>query len=102
MKKTPIRQAIVKAVFEDSNQYMKDGIQLRKVINVIDAINFDDHKEKHAFGEIYETVLKDLQSAGNAGEFYTPRAVTDFMVQMIKPIIEKIADFACGTGGFLT
>ena len=102
-EKTPIRQAIVKAVFEDSNQYMKDGIQLRKVINVIDAINFDDHKEKHAFGEIYETVLKDLQSAGNAGEFYTPRAVTDFMVQMIKPILgEKIADFACGTGGFLT
>jgi type I restriction enzyme M protein len=100
---TPIKQAIVKAVFEDSNQYMKDGIQLRKVINVIDDINFDDHKEKHAFGEIYETVLKDLQSAGNAGEFYTPRAVTDFMVQMIKPILgEKTADFACGTGGFLT
>lgn len=100
---TPIKQAIVKAVFEDSNQYMKDGIQLRKVINVIDGINFDDHKEKHAFGEIYETVLKDLQSAGNAGEFYTPRAVTDFMVQMIKPKLgEKIADFACGTGGFLT
>ena len=100
---TPIKQAIVKAVFEDSNQYMKDGIQLRKVINVIDDINFDDHKEKHAFGEIYETVLKDLQSAGNAGEFYTPRAVTDFMVQMIKPKLgEKIADFACGTGGFLT
>ncbi|WP_162150654.1 HsdM family class I SAM-dependent methyltransferase [Acholeplasma equifetale] len=102
-KNTPIKQAIVKAVFEDSNQYMKDGIQLRKVINVIDGINFDDHKEKHAFGEIYETVLKDLQSAGNAGEFYTPRAVTDFMVQMIKPKLgEKIADFACGTGGFLT
>ena len=102
-ERTPIKQRIVKAVFEDSNQYMKDGIQLRKVINVIDDINFDDHKEKHAFGEIYETVLKDLQSAGNAGEFYTPRAVTDFMVQMIKPILgEKIADFACGTGGFLT
>lgn len=100
---TPIKQKIVKAVFEDTNQYMKDGIQLRKVINVIDAINFDDHKEKHAFGEIYETILKDLQSAGNAGEFYTPRAVTDFMVKMIKPKLgEKIADFACGTGGFLT
>ena len=99
----PIKQRIVKAIFEDINQYMKDGIQLRKVINVIDDINFEDAKEKHAFGDIYETVLKDLQSAGNAGEFYTPRAVTDFMVQMIKPKLgEKIADFACGTGGFLT
>lgn len=100
---TPVKQRIVKAVFEDTNQYMKDGIQLRKVINVIDDINFDDHREKHAFGEIYETILKALQSAGNAGEFYTPRAVTDFMVKMIKPKLgERIADFACGTGGFLT
>lgn len=100
---TPIKQRIVKAVFEDINQYMKDGIQLRKVINVIEEINFGDAKEKHAFGEIYETILKDLQSAGNAGEFYTPRAVTDFMVKMIKPKLgERVADFACGTGGFLT
>ncbi len=99
----PIKQKIVKAVFEDANQYMKDGIQLRKVINVIDNINFDDHQEKHAFGEIYETILKDLQSAGNAGEFYTPRAVTDFMVKMVKPKLgERVADFAVGTGGFLT
>ncbi|MDD3623721.1 MAG: class I SAM-dependent DNA methyltransferase, partial [Bacilli bacterium] len=99
----PVKQRIVKAVLEDTNQYMKDGIQLRKVINVIDEINFSDHQEKHTFGIIYETILKDLQSAGNAGEFYTPRAVTDFMVQMIKPQLgESIADFACGTGGFLT
>ena len=57
----------------------------------------------NAFGEIYETILRSLQSAGNSGEFYTPRAVTDFMVQMIKPKLgESIADFACGTGGFLT
>ena len=100
---TPMKQSIVKAVFEDSNQYMKDGILLRKVINTIDAIQFDEYDERHAFGEIYETILKGLQSAGNAGEFYTPRAVTDFMVQMIAPILgESIADFACGTGGFLT
>ncbi|HBH11590.1 MAG TPA: SAM-dependent methyltransferase [Clostridiales bacterium] len=100
---TPIRQSIVRAVFEDSNQYMKDGVLLRKVINEIDAIEFDDYKERHAFGEIYETILKSLQSAGNAGEFYTPRAVTDFMVKMIDPTLgEQVADFACGTCGFLT
>jgi type I restriction enzyme M protein len=100
---TPMKKIIVKAVFEDANQYMKDGILLRKVLNVIDGIEFDDYKERHAFGEIYETILKSLQSAGNAGEFYTPRAVTDFMVKMINPRLgERIADFACGTGGFLT
>lgn len=100
---TPIKKAIVKAIFEDSNQYMKDGILLRKVINEIDTIEFDEYNERHAFGEIYETILKSLQSAGNAGEFYTPRAVTDFMVEMINPKLgERIADFACGTGGFLT
>lgn len=100
---TPIKKSIVKAVFEDSNQYMKDGILLRKVINEIDDIEFDEYDERHAFGEIYETILKSLQSAGNAGEFYTPRAVTDFMVKMTQPKLgERIADFACGTGGFLT
>ncbi len=100
---TPMKQIIVKEVFEDSNQYMKDGILLRKVINEIDAIEFDEHSERHAFGDIYETILRSLQSAGNAGEFYTPRAVTDFMVKMIDPKLgERIGDFACGTGGFLT
>jgi type I restriction enzyme M protein len=100
---TPVKKSIVKAVFEDSNQYMKDGILLRKVINEIDAVQFDEYDERHAFGEIYETILKSLQSAGNAGEFYTPRAVTDFMVKMTEPKLgERIADFACGTGGFLT
>ncbi len=101
--RTPIKQTIVRAVFEDSNQYMKDGVLLRQVINTIDAISFDEYNERHAFGEIYETILRSLQSAGNAGEFYTPRAVTDFMVKMIRPKLgESIADFACGTGGFLT
>lgn len=100
---TPMSQIIVRTAFEDNNNYMKDGILLRQVINEIDKINFDDYEEKHAFGEIYETILRNLQSAGNAGEFYTPRVVTDFMVQMIQPKLgEKIADFACGTGGFLT
>ena len=100
---TPISQTIVRAVFEDTNQYMKDGVLLRKVLNEIDAIEFDDYTERHAFGDIYETILKSLQSAGNAGEFYTPRAVTDFMVKMTNPRLgERVADFACGTCGFLT
>lgn len=100
---TEKRKLIVKEVFEDTNQYMKDGVLLRKVINEIDEIDFDDAKEKNAFGHIYETILKSLQSAGNAGEFYTPRAVTDFCAQMIQPQIgDSVADLACGTGGFLT
>ena len=100
---TPMSQIIVRTAFEDNNNYMKDGILLRQVINVIDEINFEEYEDRHAFGEIYETILRSLQSAGNSGEFYTPRAVTDFMVQMIQPKLgESIADFACGTGGFLT
>ncbi|MHC5225372.1 class I SAM-dependent DNA methyltransferase [Ignatzschineria sp. LJL83] len=100
---TPMKQLIVKNIFEDANQYMKDGILLRQVINLIDDIDFDEYDDKHAFGEIYETILKSLQSAGNAGEFYTPRAVTDFMVEILQPKLgERVADFACGTGGFLT
>ena len=100
---TPIKKAIVQTTFADANNYMKDGVLLRQVINVIDDLQLDDYQESHAFGEIYESILKELQSAGSAGEFYTPRAVTDFMAEMIKPKIgEKMADFACGTGGFLT
>lgn len=99
---TPIKKAVVQSVFADANQYMKDGVLLRQVLNVIDELDFSDYEESHAFGEIYETILKELQSAGSAGEFYTPRAVTDFMAQVIKPQIgETMADFACGTGGFL-
>ena len=100
---TPIRQKIVQATFEDANNYMKDGVLMRQIVNIINELNFDTYEETHAFGEIYETILKELQSAGSAGEFYTPRAVTDFMAKMIKPQIgESMADFACGTGGFLT
>lgn len=100
---TPLKQRIAKYVFEDAQNYMKDGVLLRQVINVINEIDFSEYKERHEFGTIYETILKSLQSAGNAGEFYTPRAVTDFMVQMIDPKLgESVADFACGTGGFLT
>lgn len=100
---TPIKKAIVKSTFEDANNYMKDGVYLRQVIDVIDEIEFDDVKESHAFGFVYEEILRELQSAGSSGEFYTPRAVTEFMALMIKPQLgEKMADFACGTGGFIT
>lgn len=101
---TPMSQIIVRTAFEDNNNYMKDGILLRQVVNAIDeSVDFTEYKERHAFGEIYEIILKDLQSAGNAGEFYTPRAVTDFMAEMLAPKLgESVADFACGTGGFLT
>ena len=102
-KDTPIRKSIVKTTFEDANNYMKDGVLLRQVINIIDELDLSDYEESHAFGDIYESILKELQSAGSSGEFYTPRAVTDFMAKMINPQIgEKVADFACGTGGFLT
>ena len=100
---TPIQKSIVQAVFADANNYMKDGVLLRQVVGIIDSLDLYNNQEVHAFGEIYETLLKSLQSAGSAGEFYTPRAVTDFMARMINPQIgEKMADFACGTGGFIT
>jgi len=100
---TPRSQSIVKEVFEDINQYMKDGILLRQVINIINEIEFDDAEDRHMFGDIYEGILKELQSAGNAGEFYTPRALTDFMVKTLNPVLgETFGHFTSGTGGFLT
>lgn len=102
-RETPHSKAIVKDVFEDINQYMKNGTLLRQVINVINEIEFDDAQDRHLFGDIYEGILKDLQSAGNAGEFYTPRALTDFIVEMLHPRLgETFGDFTSGTGGFLT
>ena len=99
---TTQKESIVPEVFADANNYMKNGVLLRQVINYIDSIEFENYSDRHMFGEIYETFLKNLQSAGNAGEFYTPRALTDFILDIIKPKLgEKIADFACGTGGFL-
>lgn len=99
----PIRKQIIKAAFEDANNYMKDGVLLRQVVNVVDEVDFNDPEDRHLFNDIYESILKDIQSAGNAGEFYTPRAVTDFIAETLQPKLgERMADFACGTGGFLT
>ena len=93
---------IVRSVFEDSFNYMKSGTLIRQVVNKINEIDFNNQEDRHLFNEIYEKILKDLQSAGNAGEYYTPRAVTQFMVDMVNPQLgETVLDPACGTGGFL-
>jgi len=97
------RAFIIRSVFEDGYNYMKSGILMRQVINKINKIDFNSSDDRHMFGDIYEKILKDLQSAGNAGEHYTPRAVTQFMADMVDPQLgEKVLDPACGTGGFLT
>lgn len=98
------RGRVVGSVFEDGYNYMKSGTLLRQVVNKIEEdIDFNVSTDRHLFGDIYEKILKDLQSAGNAGEYYTPRAVTQFMVEMVNPQLgEKVLDPACGTGGFLT
>lgn len=99
---TERRQGIVKAIFEDANNYMKDGTSMRKVINIINELDFDEVDERHTFNDIYETMLKSLQSAGNNGQYFTPRACTQFTCEMINPEVgETVADLASGTGGFL-
>lgn len=100
---TPVAY-VVRNVFEDAYNYMKSGQLIRQVLNKIqEAVEFNKAQERHAFGDMYEQLLRDLQNAGNAGEFYTPRPVTEFMVRMVDPKLhEKVMDPACGTGGFLT
>lgn len=108
LKELPIsvedgRSRVVRSVFEDAYNYMKSGQLMRQVINKITEIDFNNLSERQHFGDIYEQILNDLQSAGNAGEYYTPRAVTAFMVDRIDPQPgEILLDPACGTGGFLT
>lgn len=97
------RARVVRGVFEDAYNYMKSGQLLRQIINKINDVDFNDLVERQHFGDVYEQLLNDLQSAGNAGEYYTPRAVTAFMVDRIDPRPGEILfDPACGTGGFLT
>jgi len=97
------RALIVREVFMGNNNYMKSGINIRKVLNKLNELDFNIAKERHAFGELYEGILKDLQNAGKSGEYYSPRAITCFLTEMINPKLgEKILDPSCGTGGFLT
>jgi len=101
-EKDNVRGFVVRQVFEDVYNYMKNGVLIRQVINKINEIDFTSKEDRHLFNEIYETILKELQSAGSAGEFYTPRPVTQFIVDMVNPKLgDKILDPACGTGGFL-
>ncbi len=96
------RALLIKEVFEGNNNYMKSGTIIRQVINKINEVDFNNSEDRHLFGDIYETILKELQSAGNSGEFYTPRAITHFVTQMVNPTLNDIVlDPACGTGGFL-
>lgn len=93
---------IIRNIFQDTYNYMKSGTLLRQVINKINEIDFNSSEDRHFFNDIYEQLLQSLQSAGNAGEYYTPRAVTQFIVDMVNPQLgEKVLDPACGTGGFL-
>lgn len=108
LKKIEVREDIpmtyiIRWIFEDANNYMKSGTIMRQVINKLDEIDFNKKDEVHIFNDIYEQLLNDLQSAGNAGEFYTPRAVTQFMVERVQPRLgQKVMDMACGTWWFLT
>ncbi len=91
------RALVIRNVFEDAYNYMKSGTLIRQVINKICEIDFNNTQDRHTFGSIYEQILKDLQSAGNAGEFYTPRAVTKFIVDRVDPKLkESVLDPACG------
>lgn len=94
---------IIRNIFDGINNYMKNGTIIRQVINQLNQIDFNSSEDRHIFGDIYETILRDLQSSGNYGEFYTPRAITEFVTEMVDPrLSEKVLDPACGTGGFLT
>ena len=97
------RAVLIRDIFAGTNNYMKNGTIIRQVVNKLNEIDFNASEDRHMFGDIYEGLLRDLQSAGNYGEFYTPRAVTEIMTEIINPRLgEKVLDPACGTGGFLT
>src|SRR6266404_6777439 len=97
------KRAVIRGVFEDAYNYMKSGQLIRQVVNRIQEVDFNDLTQRQHFGDIYEQILNDLQGAGNAGEYYTPRAVTAFTADRIDPKPgELLLDPACGTGGFLT
>ena len=98
------RGFVIRSVFEDAYNYMKSGHLMRQVINkIVGGVDFNRAQDRHLFGDLYEQILRDLQNAGNAGEYYTPRPITQFIVDRVDPQLgEKILDPACGTGGFLT
>ncbi len=97
------RQMILRKVFQGLTQHMRDGFQLRQLVDMVNELNYHDAKQRHLFGQMYEEMLRIMQSSKETGEYYTPRAVTKFIVEQLDPKLgEKFGDFACGTGGFLT
>jgi type I restriction enzyme M protein len=99
----PQRAALVREVFDGSNNYMKSGFEMRKVINQLNGFDFNNNEDRHIFGTVYESILVELRDAGNKGEYYTPRAITRLMTQMTDPRLgQKVLDPAAGTGGFLS
>jgi type I restriction enzyme M protein len=102
-RQAPQRASLVREVFDGSNNYMKSGYELRKVINQLNGFDFNNSEDRHIFGTVYESILLELRDAGNKGEYYTPRAITRLMTQMTEPRLgEHILDPAAGTGGFLS
>ncbi|MFN9303999.1 MAG: N-6 DNA methylase [Candidatus Kapaibacterium sp.] len=92
----------IRQIFDGTNNYMKSGTTFRQAINKLNEIDFNSSKEHHVFNVIYEEILQGLAAKKDTGEFYTPRAVTQFIVDMVNPKLgEKITDPACGTAGFL-
>jgi type I restriction enzyme M protein len=103
VQQAPLRAMLVREVFDGSNNYMKSGYELRKVINQLNGFDFNNSDDRHVFGTVYESILIELRDAGNKGEYYTPRAITQLMTQMTAPRLgEKVLDPAAGTGGFLS
>lgn len=100
---SPQRAELVREVFDGSNNYMKSGFEMRKVINQLNGFDFNNSEDRHIFGTVYESILLELRDAGNKGEYYTPRAITRLMTQMTAPKLgQKVLDPAAGTGGFLS
>ena len=98
------RRDVVATVFRGLSNRMESGYLLRDVINLVNGIHFDSSEEVHVLGRLYETLLREMRdAAGDSGEFYTPRPVVRFMVEIMNPQLgEKVLDPACGTGGFLS
>jgi type I restriction enzyme M protein len=98
------RKDVIATVFRGLSNRMESGYLLRDVINLVEGIHFDSSDEIHTLGRLYETLLREMRdAAGDSGEFYTPRPIVRFMVQVTNPKIgERVLDPACGTAGFLT
>ena len=96
-------RTIIGTIFRGTYNRLRSGYILREVVDKLSAINFNSSDDIHAVSLFYETMLKEMRdSAGDAGEFYTPRPVVRFIIDRLQPKLgESILDPACGTAGFL-